>query len=197
MHSCPQKADICGERMIMNDSGDTTIEIEDITNLDSCHILISTQCGLPEVSFDSSSLSAHWKMDFVEFQDGFVTMATKADPLDEDSKYDWYPHNDIAPHFITDFAGYFGELPNLVEEVEWAVEQVEGVYKNQIPLSRITEHLEDYNDLIEVYNDDVASYLTAKAAYDKEVKDNLASYNKNKAEYDERSIFTCMFGCEY
>jgi len=61
--------------MIDNDgAGDIEVEIEGISNLDSCHILISTGCGLPEISFDSSTLGEHWKMDFVEFQDGSVEM---------------------------------------------------------------------------------------------------------------------------
>jgi len=84
-----------------------------------------------------------------------------------ESNYDWYPKNDKSPYFIKYYSDYFGELPNLVEEIDWAVEQVEGVYKNQIPLSRLTMHLEDFNAIVDLYNDDVATYLDAKEAYDK------------------------------
>jgi len=65
-----------------------------------------------------------------------------------------------------------------------------------MPLDRITEALEEHNTLADTYNADVASFLTARNAYDREVAANLDSYTKNKAEYDERGIFTCLFGCE-
>lgn len=197
MHACPQKEDICGSRMIMNTGDDIEIDLEGISNLDSCHILVTTTCGLPEIEFTTNTLGANFKMDFVEFQDGYVEMNTKADADDADSMFDYYPDNMATPHYIKGYSNYFGELPNLIEELPWTVDQLEGLYKYQIPLARITEHLIDHNDIVDVYKTDIATYLEDKSAYDKEVNANLASYNSNKKEYEERNIFTCMFGCDY
>jgi len=194
VNACPTKKDLCGARYIDNFTATTgaTISASGLGPNDSCSYLIETKCDYPEVEITSNTLASTWNLDFIEFQEGNATMMT-------DTNLKAYPALTSVPKFIPNYSGLGGVMPFMIEEItkaKFPSEKFTTVYKNKYPVSRIVGDLDDYNKIIAKYATDVDTYNKAKAVYDAEVVANQASYDKNKKEYDERSGFTCLFGCE-
>lgn len=192
--ACGSKQDVCGDRVVDFTLSSTPVDVDiDLTSSDSCHYLITTDCYLPEVEITASTLTAdNFVLDFIEWEDNSVLNSFE-------TGLEQYPDIDAEPKFLELYSSGDGMLPPLVDVEyleEYPSEQYDTIYKNKIPIERITTKLEEYNAMIATYNEAVDDYLDLKDDYDEEVEDNTESYEANQALYNERDIFTCMFGCD-